>query len=139
MSINEVKLDELHFYDFPVLEKTIYPISSVNRQVHGGDSPAKRKIHEAKRKMFTAHVHFTRVQTHNPEPVFLNAYGAQESIPRNEFRQPMFLAGRYNKPIPPRFLAPIDCLNIPALYPVLFAYQGCIRENNFFYRFFSTY
>jgi hypothetical protein len=23
------------------------------------------------------------------EPVFLNVYGAQESIPRNEFRQPM--------------------------------------------------
>jgi hypothetical protein len=24
-----------------------------------------------------------------PEPVFLNVYGAQVSIPRNEFRQPM--------------------------------------------------
>jgi hypothetical protein len=24
----------------------------------------------------------------NTEPVFLNVYGAQESIPRNEFRQP---------------------------------------------------
>ncbi len=24
-----------------------------------------------------------------PEPVFLNVYGAQESIPRNEFRQPL--------------------------------------------------
>ncbi len=24
-----------------------------------------------------------------PEPVFLNVYGAQKSIPRNEFRQPM--------------------------------------------------
>jgi hypothetical protein len=24
-----------------------------------------------------------------PEPVFLNVYGAQEYIPRNEFRQPM--------------------------------------------------
>jgi hypothetical protein len=23
------------------------------------------------------------------EPVFLNVYGAEESIPRNEFRQPM--------------------------------------------------
>jgi hypothetical protein len=23
------------------------------------------------------------------EPIFLNVYGAQESIPRNEFRQPM--------------------------------------------------
>jgi hypothetical protein len=25
----------------------------------------------------------------SPEPVFLNVYGAPESIPRNEFRQPM--------------------------------------------------
>ncbi len=25
------------------------------------------------------------------------------------------LAGRYNNPIPPRFLAPKDCLKIPAL------------------------
>ncbi len=48
------------------------------------------------------------------EPVFLNVYGAQESIPRNEFRQLCSLAGRYNKPIPPRFLAPIGCLKIPA-------------------------
>ncbi len=24
-----------------------------------------------------------------PEPVFLNLYGTQEPIPRNEFRQPM--------------------------------------------------
>ncbi len=27
------------------------------------------------------------------EPVFLNVYGAQESIPRNEFRQPMLPGG----------------------------------------------
>jgi hypothetical protein len=26
------------------------------------------------------------------------------------------LAGRYDNPIPARFLAPIDCLKIPALY-----------------------
>jgi hypothetical protein len=25
---------------------------------------------------------------HEPEPEFLNVYGAQESIPRNEFHQP---------------------------------------------------
>jgi hypothetical protein len=28
---------------------------------------------------------------------------------------PCSLAGRYDNPIPPRFLAPIDCLKIPAL------------------------
>ncbi len=49
-----------------------------------------------------------------PEPVFINVYGVQESIPRNEFRQPCSLAGRYDNPIPTRFLAPIDCLKIPA-------------------------
>jgi hypothetical protein len=27
--------------------------------------------------------------THTPEPVFLNPYGAQESMPRHQFRQPM--------------------------------------------------
>ncbi len=51
------------------------------------------------------------------EPVFLNVYGAQESIPRNEFRQPMCsLAGRYDNPISTRFLARIDCLKIPAQF-----------------------
>jgi hypothetical protein len=50
------------------------------------------------------------------EPVLLNVYGAPELIPRNEFRQPICsLEGRYDNPIPPRFLAPIDFLKIPAL------------------------
>ncbi len=32
------------------------------------------------------------------EPVFVNDYGAQESIPRIRFRKPMYsLAGQYNK------------------------------------------
>jgi hypothetical protein len=53
------------------------------------------------------------------EPVFLKVSGAQELIPRNEFRHPMKPGGqvrRYDNPIPNRFLAPIDCLKIPALY-----------------------
>jgi hypothetical protein len=42
--------------------------------------------------------------------------------PRNRFQGMNFaslciLAGRYNIPIPTRFLAPIDCLKIPALLP----------------------
>jgi hypothetical protein len=48
------------------------------------------------------------------EPVFLNAYGAQESIPRNDSTSLCSLAGRYDNPIPTRCLAPIDCLKIPA-------------------------
>jgi hypothetical protein len=50
----------------------------------------------------------------SPESVFCKVYGAQESIPRNEFRLSS-LAGRYDNPIPTRFLAPIDCLKTPAL------------------------
>ncbi len=53
-----------------------------------------------------------------PEPVFLNVYGNQESIPRHQFRQPSVcsLAGRYDNPIPTLCLAPIDFLQIPALF-----------------------
>jgi hypothetical protein len=49
-----------------------------------------------------------------PELVFLDVYGAPESIPRNESASLCSLAGRYDNPIPPRFLAPIDFLKIPA-------------------------
>jgi hypothetical protein len=49
------------------------------------------------------------------EPVFLNVYGAQESISRHQFRQPMYsLAGRYDNAIPTRCQAPIDFFKIPA-------------------------
>ncbi len=50
--------------------------------------------------------------------------GAQESIRRNRFRQPMKLAGRYNNPIPARFLVPINCSKIPAL-GFLNVYNSC--------------
>jgi hypothetical protein len=50
----------------------------------------------------------------SPEPVFLNVYGAQESIPRMNSASLCSLAGRYDNPNPPRFLARIDCLKIPA-------------------------
>ncbi len=48
------------------------------------------------------------------EPVFLNAWG-----PRNRFQgmnsaSLCSLAGRYDNPLPPRILAPIDSLKIPA-------------------------
>jgi hypothetical protein len=61
-----------------------------------------------------------------PEPVFLNVYRAPELIRKNEFRQPTVCsrAGRYDNPIPPQFLAPIDFLKIPALAS-LAAYSAC--------------
>jgi hypothetical protein len=52
------------------------------------------------------------IQVKNAEPEFLNFEGAQEPIPRNKFRS---LVGRYDNPISTRFLAPIECLKIPAL------------------------
>ena len=48
------------------------------------------------------------------EPVFLNVYGAPELVPGMNSASLCSLAGRYDKPIPPRFLAPIDFLKIPA-------------------------
>ncbi len=56
-----------------------------------------------------------------PEMVFLNFLGAQESIPRHWFRQLCSLAGRYDNPIPTRFLSPLIVLksqhnsSIPAM------------------------
>ncbi len=52
----------------------------------------------------------------NTEPEFSNFHETQESILRDQFRQPCSLAGRYDNPIPTRFLAPIDCLKIPAQF-----------------------
>ncbi len=49
------------------------------------------------------------------EPVFLNVYGAPESISRMSSASLRSLAGRYDNPLPPRFLAPIDSLKIPVL------------------------
>ncbi len=47
------------------------------------------------------------------EPVFLNDYGAQEE--RMNSASLCSLVGRYDNPIPTRFLAPLDCLKIPAV------------------------
>ncbi len=54
--------------------------------------------------------------TASPEPVFLNVYGME---PRNRFQvmnsaSLCSLTGRYDNPVPTRFLAPTDCLKIPA-------------------------
>ncbi len=46
------------------------------------------------------------------EPVLLNVYGA--SAARTGPASLCSLAGRYENPIPPRYLAPIDFLKIPA-------------------------
>ncbi len=61
-------------------------------------------------KLFrTPSIDSTELIPYNLSPIseseFLNFYGAQESIPRDQFRQ-----SRYDNAIPTRFLARIDCL-----------------------------
>jgi hypothetical protein len=53
----------------------------------------------------------------NSEPEFLNFYGAKEMewFEGNNSTSLCSLAGRYDNPIPNRFLTPIDCFKIPAL------------------------
>jgi hypothetical protein len=41
------------------------------------------------RELISSHGPFSLRLAGKSEPVFLNVYGAQESIPRNEFLQPM--------------------------------------------------
>ncbi len=62
------------------------------------------------------------------EAVFLNVYGAQESIQGMNSASLWSLAGRYDNHIPTRFLSPIDCLKIPALSSI--EERGGIRVPN---------
>ncbi len=64
------------------------------------------------------------------EPEFLDFQGAQESIPRHQFRQPMQHGAPVRQPyfFPSRFLAPIDCLKIPALVSNLSTFRKKERK-----------
>jgi hypothetical protein len=50
------------------------------------------------------------------ETVFLNFDGATNQLAGIDPARLCSLAGRYDNPIPTRFLAPIDCSKIPAQY-----------------------
>jgi hypothetical protein len=78
----------------------------------------------------TVHNFFVRNEK-NTEPECLNFSGAQESIPRNRSASLCSLAGRYGNPISTRFLAPIDCLKIPALLS-LYEYDAYLKCRRFF-------
>ncbi len=69
----------------------------------------------AERRWFRAAAVERRKKKAVPEAVFLNFSGAQESIPMNLFRQPMYPGGPVRQPysysVP---IAPIDCCKIPA-------------------------
>jgi hypothetical protein len=55
--------------------------------------------------------------TYTAEPEFLNFYESQESIQKGINSASLCsLAGRHDNPIPALFLAPINCLKIPAQY-----------------------
>ncbi len=50
------------------------------------------------------------------EPECLNFQGAQDRLQGTNSARLESLAGRYDNPMPSGFLAPIDCLKIPAQY-----------------------
>jgi hypothetical protein len=50
-----------------------------------------------------------------PEPVLLNVMEPSNRFQGINSASLCSLAGRYDNPIPARFLVPIDCLKIPAL------------------------
>jgi hypothetical protein len=51
-------------------------------------------------------VHGTQTPEGTPEPIFLNVYRAQESIPGMNSATLCSLAGRHDNPIPTRFVSP---------------------------------
>jgi hypothetical protein len=53
------------------------------------------------------------------EPEFLNFYGAEESLPRNQFHQPMLPGSEVRQPYSSSVPSPIDCLKIPALNDII--------------------
>jgi hypothetical protein len=55
--------------------------------------------------------------TYRSETEFLNFKEPMNRFQGTNSARLCSLAGRYDNPIPSRFLAPIDCLKIPALYP----------------------
>ncbi len=81
------------------------------------------------RDMLTEHELRKRKDT---EPVFFNVYGA--CGPSIDSKEWILLAGRYDNPVPPRFLAPIDFLIIPALegfqdiLATSYQYQGKVES-----------
>jgi hypothetical protein len=55
------------------------------------------------------------------EPEFLNFKEPKNRFQGINYASLCSLAGRYDNPIPTRFLAPVDCLKIPALLLELLA------------------
>ncbi len=75
-----------------------------------------------------------------PEPVFLNVYGAQEPIPRHQFRQPMYPGGpvqqpySYSVPSPHRFFknSSSDCSFHKRMDALLREHLFSIKKNQYF-------
>jgi hypothetical protein len=89
-------------------------------------NPKKSSVATDSRSRFTLSIHrfvvsltalaawHAQCYAANAGPVFLNVYGAQESIQGMNSASLCSLAGRYDNPIPTRLLAPIFCLKISA-------------------------
>jgi hypothetical protein len=59
------------------------------------------------------------------EPEFLNSEAQENRFQGTKSASLCSLAGRHGNPIPARFLAPIDCLKIPALDSGFFLNMVC--------------
>ncbi len=78
-----------HLGDIPCIR---YPPVGYARPTPGLPAPSPHPPHPTQvcsHAPFPPYLQDDFVPIVAPEPVFLNVYGAQELIPRNEFRQPM--------------------------------------------------
>jgi hypothetical protein len=75
----------------PELQKCVLSISGIQGFFQGQQGQLnftdKKKIVFSISVVWAEKLSFIKYEI--PEPVFLNVYGVQKSIPRNEFRQPM--------------------------------------------------
>jgi hypothetical protein len=106
----------------------IYSIYNLDRRINGRKvssclmSPLVKLLHFVSKPWthsasypFSILVFLLSLLQVHPEAVFLNFNGAQKSIPRNRFRQPMYPGGPLREPYSYLVPSPIDCSKIPAL------------------------
>jgi hypothetical protein len=86
-----------HFLSAPPCKTLVYKSKKL-LLLFNSQRPRKVSIHHDEKTKACLFVNLA-LQISFTEPDFVNFQGAQESIPRNLFRQPIGLAGRYDNPI----------------------------------------
>ncbi len=77
--------------------------------------------------VFTAHEWEWRNLVSGPVPNFLTLKEPKNQFQGTSSTRLCSLTGRYDNPVPPRFLAPIDCLKIPAQVDVVKQHKENIK------------